>query len=277
MENENRIIGTLTDDKKCKVEFHGKGNILYIEDDANIADVVIHFYGDNSLVFLSKNKHKTKLRLDIYNNSVFYMGKDANTTRPIHAILSEGKHVFIGNDCLFSRDVWFRNGDPHLIYDIKTKQRTNVSKSIYLGDHVWIAQNVMISKGTRIGSGCIVGSWSMTGGKRMASNTVYGGSPCEKVKRGIFWRKPSSHMYTGIETKENAVFKSGAFVYRYSKYTMSFDRLEEKFTGLKEAESKLDYILENIQSNPQKNRFYIGSNRLLDKILRKLKDFIWAF
>ena len=52
-------------------------------------------------------------------------------------LLSERKNIIIGDQCLFSHTIWFRNADPHLIYDNITNKRINPTQSIYIGDHVW--------------------------------------------------------------------------------------------------------------------------------------------
>ena len=134
----NIIIGKPKAMNRSVLEFHGTRNVLFVDQNVNLENASIRFLGDNSIIFLSNNRHITKLKVVIYNNSVFYLGRDAETTRPIYVLLSEGRHIIIGDDCLFSRDVWFRNADPHLIYDCNTQKRLNATKSIFLGDHVWI-------------------------------------------------------------------------------------------------------------------------------------------
>ena len=80
----------------------------------------------------------------------------------VNVILSESKNVVVGNGCLFSIGNWLRVADPHLIYNADTMKRINFSKSIYIGDHVWIGQNSLVLKGTQIGSGSIVAAGSLT-------------------------------------------------------------------------------------------------------------------
>ncbi len=254
----NKIIGRPVSMKGSKINFRGENNILFIDEKVNLDDTSLNFLGSNSIIFLASNRHVTRVQLDIYNNSVFYLGKDANTTRAIHVILSEERHVIIGNDCLFSRDVWFRNGDPHLIYDCETKERINVSRSIYLGDHVWIAQNVLLTKGTQIGSGTMVGGWSMTGGKKMLSNCAYGGCPAKLVKKDIFWDKPSVHVYTRKETEESMHYEGKKkLIYKNDGKQLPFSVLDEKLSAIEKADDRLEYLMENVYNNKSRNRFCI--------------------
>lgn len=276
---ENTIIGAPTAFDSSLIEFAGEDNIIVFEEGVSLSNTSIRFLGNNCLVYLSSNRHVTKIKLDIYNNSVFYLGKDANTTRPIHVIISEERHIFIGNDALFSRDIWFRNADPHLIYDADSGMRTNPAKSIYLGDHVWIAQNVMISKGTEIGSGSLVGAWTMTAGKKMESNSIYGGSPAKFIKGSIFWRKPSSHAYLAKQTKASSIYKGSEFCFKEDGKQLSFGEIENNLNKRKTAEERLQYLKDNVIQNTDKNRFFTKkhiksrktSNRIFDLFRTKKK------
>ena len=42
-------------DKTLNIFFRGKGNILYLEDGAQIQDSKIEFFSDNAVIYLSKN------------------------------------------------------------------------------------------------------------------------------------------------------------------------------------------------------------------------------
>lgn len=43
------------------------------------------------------------------------MGKDNFIKKRMTVILSEQRHVFIGDQGMFSVGIWIRNADPHLI------------------------------------------------------------------------------------------------------------------------------------------------------------------
>ena len=78
-----------------------------------------------------------------------------------------------------------RTADPHLIYNIVDNQRINHSRSIYIGDHVWIGQNAMILKGSSIHSGSVIGAMSLVAGKTIHSNSCWGGNPVRMLKENI--------------------------------------------------------------------------------------------
>lgn len=82
--------------------------------------------------------------------------------------------------------IWIRNADPHLIYDINTKKRINNTKSIFIGDHVWLGQSVIILKGTQIASGSIVGAMGLVSETMIPSNECWGGVSAKRIRGGVF-------------------------------------------------------------------------------------------
>lgn len=271
---ENQIIGRPQKMTSCIFEIFGKNNIIYFDEDVNLYDTSIRVYGDNNVIFISaSHTNLLKLKIDIYNNSVFYIGKDCNTTRPLHIVLSEGKHLIIGDDCLFSFDIWFRNADPHLIYDVETKARINPSQSIYIGDHVWIGQEVLISKGTQIGSGSIIGAKCLTTAHPIPSNCSVGGVPAKMIKKNIFWLKPSVHNYKYEQTKSSQTFKSTKYIYKKSSNSL-FSEIEKELQLHKNSLQRYEYLYQYVYLNNDKNRFYIELNekkqkRLMLRLFRK--------
>ena len=170
----NKILGTNLKIKNSKIIFKGSNNFLYCDESITLQDCNLNFAGDNSIIFLSNSVHPYRLNVLINNNSVLYFGSNNffNTQSIVTIYLSEEKHFFCGNNGMFSTGIFFRNADPHLIYDSKTYKRLNKTKSIYLGDHVWIGQNSLILKGTKIDSGSIIGGGSVISGKHISHNTV---------------------------------------------------------------------------------------------------------
>lgn len=200
-EKNNKIIGNINLDNS-KVKFTGSNNILYINDEITLVNSSIDFRGDNSLVYLCKTAEKITVDIKLYNNSTIYFGKNIWINKGVKIVISEQTNLFLGNNCMIAPECCIRSADPHIIYDINTKKRINQSKSIFIGDNVWIAQRVMILKNTRIGSGAVIGAMSLVTNKEYKSNTIYGGSPARKIKEGIFFIHDDCHRFLDEDIKK---------------------------------------------------------------------------
>ncbi|MCI6858297.1 MAG: hypothetical protein MR867_03265, partial [Eubacterium sp.] len=95
---ENRFIGSLPSMENSSININGSNNILYCDNNVHLLNSSLTFNGNKSVIFLSENKHDYKLNVTIYNNSAFYIGRNNYFNGILYAILSEQKHIFIGND-----------------------------------------------------------------------------------------------------------------------------------------------------------------------------------
>lgn len=257
------------------ITFIGKNNILYCEDNVKLVNSRISFKGNNSVIFLSSSMSSYQLVTDIFHNSVCYFGENSTLNGRLHISISEQKHFFVGDDCLISFDCWVRTADPHLIYDCTTGIRKNRSKSVFLGDHVWIGQHAMLLKGTRIGSGSFIGAMSLVSGKEVESNTCYAGNPAKKVAENVFFTKDSVHSYGKKKTKAHNLHKEDEFIFSFSEtQALSFSSIEKSLDSRKDPQEKLQYLLDEIRNHDRKNRFYIKAAKpesILTKFKRKTK------
>jgi acetyltransferase-like isoleucine patch superfamily enzyme len=264
LENGNRFCGAPPVMDRSTVRFAGKNNVLFCEEGVRLSGTTIDFNGDNAVVYLCRSRHPYKLSVNINHDNVLYFGRDNYINQVLHVILSEQKHVFVGNGGLFSLGIWIRTADPHLIYDENTLERINPSQSVYIGDHVWIGQSTLILKGTRIDSGSILGGMSVVAGKRLASNASYGGDPCRLLRRGVFWEGSCVHNWDADKTAQSRRFPDfvaedgqtdpTAFLYAYDPAVcVDYDALEAIFDGAS-VDGKIA-CLRRLTADPQKNRF----------------------
>lgn len=256
-ENNNRICGHQPNLIKSKIVFNGKNNILICEENVSLQNSIIKFNGDNSIVYLSTPKSKYSLGVTIYNNSVFFIDEEAFMNGKLRVIVSEEQNVLIGKDCLFSWGIWIRVSDVHLIYDVADKNRINLSKSIFLGDHVWIGQDAMILKGTHIGSGSIVGAKSLVAGKEIPSNAVWGGNPAKEIKRGVFFSKASSNIFTKKHTEKFMKSNNEDWIFSDEDGKLDFNEIDKILSETSNLDDKIA-LLKSIRNNTNHNRFYIG-------------------
>lgn len=214
----NRIIYDKNTTKitNSSISFLGKNNFLVIENDANIINSKIAFKGSNSIIYIKKTKNnRINIIVDIFNDSIFFMDKDCSINTSIKIVVSEHKNLIIGKDCMFSHGCWIRNADGHLIYDIETNKRANISRDILIGDHVWIGQDVNIMKSPFIGSGSILGIGS-TIKSRVPSNSICTGNPSEVKKEGVFWDRTSAQPFTDLQTENSTTYKKNSQDFTFS-------------------------------------------------------------
>ena len=183
----NCICGTFPVMKNSTILFKGKNNLLFCEPGVILDETTLKFLGDNSVIYLETNRHEYRLMVSLRHDSVFHMGKHNYIHQNMTVILSEQRHCFIGDYGLFSYNIWIRDSDTHLVYDCQTRIRRNPTKSVYIGDHVWVGQECMILKGTQIDSGSIVGARALVAGKRIPHNTSWGGNPAKQISEEVFW------------------------------------------------------------------------------------------
>lgn len=257
----NKILGTTPKLENSKIIFNGDNNLLYCEKNVILKDSKLEFNANNSIIYLSSNRNEYKLNISVNNNCSFYIGKDNYINQPLTAIVSEETNVIIGNNGVFSLGLWFRTADPHLIYDIKTKKRINESKSIYIGDHVWLGQNALILKGTQIDSGSIIGANAVVSNKIIKNNETWAGNPIKKVKDNIFWDGKCVHKWIEKETNLSNNYKDicgdkpvDIYTYKFNlKQHLSYNNIEKDLKNIN-VEQKVEYFKE-LSSNNNKNRF----------------------
>ena len=100
--------------------------------------------------------------------------------------------VTVGRYCTFSYGVSLMSQDGHSIFDVRTGENINstkeisASRSIVIGDHVWIGLDVSVLYRTNIGNGSIIGANSVVKGN-IPNNCIAVGSPVKVIRRDIAW------------------------------------------------------------------------------------------
>ncbi len=259
LENGNQIRGHFPGLINSKIVFEGSGNILYCEAGVRLRNSVLAFHKDNSVIYLSENRHVYYLNVAIRYDSTLFIGKNNYINGTLHLIFSEQKNIVIGDGGLFSFGIWMRLADPHLIYDADTHHRINPSKSIYIGDHVWVGQNVILLRGTQIGSGSIIGAGTVLTGKRpLPSNTIWAGAPARQVRSNIFWTEDCVHGYQEKDTKAKELDLREDFIYSCDEtQTIPFDAIEQVLTCLQSPDERVVYLQQLLRREVGKNRFFI--------------------
>ena len=161
-QNGNVIYGDLNRQVNSKINFMGKNNVLFLSEKSYLKNTNINFGGNNALVFIGDSTMNAD-SIEVWHDSVCFIGNNNYFNPAIGSnrrwfCLSERQNIIIGSNSLISHSLWCRTADPHLIYDKTSNLRINSSKSIYLGDHIWVGQEVGFLKGCFIASGAVIGA-----------------------------------------------------------------------------------------------------------------------
>lgn len=255
---ENKIVCSkdAVEMRNTNICFEGKGNILYLESGGRLVGCNIIFGGNDSIVYISASRSNICININIFNQSSCYIGKNCYFNSTLNISCSERKNVIIGDNCLFSFGIFLRTSDPHLIYDSNSHKRRNESKSIYIGDHVWVGQNTTILKGTKIGSGSIIGAMGLVTGI-LKSNCSYGGNPVKTIATDIFWKGDCVHKWTESDTENNDFYYGDDFIYEGENGEKHYTVIEEKLNRCIDSNQRMECIINFIVNFKYKNRFSI--------------------
>ena len=258
--NDNRISG-IKELNNSSIIFRRSGNV-FIGEDVILKNSRIVFQGNNSLVYLSNSHRIYYLTISSWNNNTVYIGKNCSFNGVVTLSLSEEQSIFVGDTCMFSSGITFYTADPHLIYSTQTHCRVNPSKSIFLGDHIWIGRNVAILKGARVHSGSILALNSVvTGSREIPSNVVVGGNPAKIISNDIFWLPDCVHSYTTEKTQKSQQYTDDKFVYNVYQKNANIICFDEIVSSLyhQSIENRVRF-LQHIGTIQQKERFASHNN-----------------
>ena len=213
----------MTDNPKIKV--NGIGNeIVYVQDGQVLNDVIINglsitingnnnrieiglpsnfissaiiIDGDNNKFFIKPTRHRNirHTTFGLEGGSEISVGSGVSSYRDINIVAKNGKNIYIGDECMFAREIMVRNNDGHVILDKATGELLNPPEDIVIGNNVWIGMRSIILKGSVIKDGSVIGAMSLVNKKFDEENILIAGVPAKKLRSGIEWRREDFAMY----------------------------------------------------------------------------------
>ena len=205
----NKVFGDFSIDNSV-IKFEGEHNSIIFQKGASLTNSKIVFQGYNSVLYLeSKNFSISSL---IGTDCLIYIKQNNRTVFQCQINIAESGTIFLGNSNMIARNVKIWNSDFHPIYDKDSFTRVNLSKNVFIGDHVWLCEEVSILKNSIINSGAIVGYRSTVFGTALKPDSIYGGTPARLIKSNIFWdfhnlRKKSSPSPSKVDNFQHYDFK----------------------------------------------------------------------
>lgn len=238
------------------IEFTGTGNVLFVEDGTRLRNTRLRFLGNDSVIYLRRSARYTEVIATLFHESVLYLGPGSSFTSAARFVPSERRHVIVGSDAMFSSRVAFRTADPHLVYSAHDHRRVNPSRSVWVGDHVWLGEDSLFLKGARVGSGSILGARAVVT-RAVPSNTSAGGVPARVIGTDVFWTRPSVHAWTQEQTDRGELYPGDEFLFSADGDSVDVDALENELDLATTAAERLAWC-ERLDAMTAKNRFYVG-------------------
>lgn len=179
-------------ESSVSIRFQGAGNVLAVAKNAKVADLNADFVGDGGRIEIgATTEPRVGIRAGIRvgHGCSVVIGPNVGIQTRALIVAAEGTDVVIGADCMFASNIEIRTEDSHAIYDVRSGRRANMSRSIHIGDHVWIGKDAVIMGGVSIGSGSVVGLRSVVT-RSLPNNSICAGVPARIVRRHIAWERP---------------------------------------------------------------------------------------
>lgn len=190
-ENGNQIVYGGSIDSAIQIKFTGSNNRLEVADGARIGRLFVDFDCDNGRVTIGPSKGVPAFLANIRvgQDSTVTIGADVSSTTAVAISAAEGTTVSVGDDVMFASENQVRADDGHPIFDVATGARVNVSRSISIGNHVWVTRAATVLGGVSIGDGSVIGYGSVVT-RSVPNNCVAAGVPAKVVRRDVAWERP---------------------------------------------------------------------------------------
>jgi len=151
--------------RDCRIKIFGNGNKIYIGENCDLNQCEFWIEDDEGEILLKENSN-------VMGNTRF--------------IVLEGQKISLGEDCMLSKDIIFRTGDSHSITDLQNN-RLNPSKSIKIGNHVWVGNKVIVLKGVEFPENSIIGTGAVVTKPFTGKHIIVAGNPAKIIKTDINW------------------------------------------------------------------------------------------
>ncbi len=168
---------------------HGHNCSITIGDNNRLDNCKFEIFGnDNHVVIGECNAFKdTSFWLEDSGSSI-QIGNRNKLCGYTHLGIAEGQQLVIGDDCMFSKNIYITTTDSHSILDNQTGIRINSAKSVYIRNHVWLGRDVTIGKGVEIFENVIIGGKSYVTKSIQSTNVIAAGIPARVVKENVAWK-----------------------------------------------------------------------------------------
>jgi acetyltransferase-like isoleucine patch superfamily enzyme len=176
--------------KRIKITTNGTDNLIIIGDNCRLNNIKFVISGSHNRFILGNGICLNEVSIYTENDkNEITIGHKTTVHGSTNISAIEGTKVCIGEDCMFSKEIYIATGDGHTITNDEGI-RINKSCNITIGNHVWVGTKTIINKGVIIGDNSIVGSGAVCTSKcEGEQGVIHAGNPALVVKRQINWER----------------------------------------------------------------------------------------
>lgn len=157
---------------------------------SRFGDLTLNEYNKTLIQLSNKSKAIFKDSSQIGNGCHLILGENAkfsigeNSFISVNSRITCSKEIIIGDDCAISWNVQIMDTDIHNI--VTNGEKNSETKSVRIGNHVWIGTQAIILKGVTIGDGAIVSAGAIVT-KDVQSKCLVGGNPAKIIRENVEW------------------------------------------------------------------------------------------
>lgn len=170
------------------LEFTGDNNELNLAYDSVFRQCSFKFTGSNSNIVFAPSCWISIGAHVCGNHCQISVGQKTTMERVLAVCQEDGTRITIGEDCMFSSDVFLRTSDSHSIIDLSSQKRINRPQDVTINNHVWVGQSAKINKGVTLNDDAIIANAAVVT-TDVPSHTVFGGNPARQIKDGVTWSR----------------------------------------------------------------------------------------
>lgn len=183
--------------KGLNIEWLGSKGQLKVHLPINFSNTTVQI-GDNGIVEFYENSNIKNLFIRCASADSFVkIGKNFSIESG-QFILARGQKeqsITIGDNCLFSSNIFIQTSDGHSILDLEGKVLNNNGGQISIGNHVWLGHGVSVLKKASIADDTIVAESAVVSKVFSRNNCILGGVPAKIIKIDINWNIKAPEIY----------------------------------------------------------------------------------
>lgn len=148
-DNGNQIIRKPSSANGTIIQFKGTNCKVEIQSGVRMDNLILKLEGNNAIFRVGENSI-VKGWYRVSNHSQIIIGKNLWTSNGSTISACEKTSIHIGDDCMFATANEIRSDHGHPIFCLKTGKRTNKSKSVKIGNHVWLSKGAVVMPGSTV-------------------------------------------------------------------------------------------------------------------------------